>query len=130
MDGIWEAFQQSQKGGDVKSVTPKVEALDKVIQGLGGSFFGQQIVDVTDLILGPRLHHIEVILKKQGVRAPSLTPKHSACAVWCWCCTPGDTPRTLPERRQTGHSSTNARTLRCACLHWHQGTSRAPPPVL
>ena len=61
---------KSQSGGDPKSMTPQLEKLDKTIQGLGGSFFGQQIVDITDLILGPRLHHMEVMLKKQGVRRP------------------------------------------------------------
>ena len=58
---------KSQSGGDPKSMTPQIEKLDKKIQGLGGSFFGQQIVDITDLLLGPRLNAMEVMLKKQGV---------------------------------------------------------------
>ena len=66
--GVWEAFQSAQKSGDSSKVADQLQSLDKTIQEkVGDKYFGGSYPDITDLVLGPRLHHMEVILKNSGV---------------------------------------------------------------
>lgn len=75
--GLWEAYkayahtQEQDADNDADDTRAPLEnrlsALADALKENGGQFFGKDYADATDLVLGPRLNHILVVLKHLNV---------------------------------------------------------------